>query len=161
MKAVVDSSALFAYLYKGDPHSEAARNALRATYRKGSLVINSVVYTELAGDNGFTTREDVDAFLSDTGIDIEQPSRAALAVAGDAFSTYLSRRGDGLQCPDCGEQTEVSCPSCGRSLAPRQHLSPDFLIGAHAAVDAGTIITFDAGFYRSYFDVNVQPDRDN
>ncbi|WP_227377758.1 hypothetical protein [Haladaptatus halobius] len=51
--------------------------------------------------------------------------------------------------------------SCGRSLAPRQHLSPDFLIGAHAAVDAGTIITFDAGFYRSYFDVNVQPDRDN
>nr|WP_255666512.1 nucleotide-binding protein [Haladaptatus sp. DYF46] len=148
-------------MYEDDPHSEAARNALRAAYQKGSLVINSVVYAELAGDDGFTTREDVDAFLSDTGIDVEQPSRAALTAAGDAFTTYLSRRGAGLQCPECGNQTEMSCPSCGRSLAPRQPLSPDFLIGAHAAVDAGRIITFDAGFYRSYFDVTVQPERND
>ena len=157
MRAVVDSSALLAYLYEDDPHAELATKALETTYREGKLLIDSVVYAELAGEEGFADETEIDQFLDETGIDVESPSNAAMAAAGAAFTEYLSRRGDALQCPACGEQTTVSCPECGRRLEPRQHLSPDFLIGAHAAVDADVLITFDAGFYRSYFDVDIRP----
>jgi len=157
MRAVVDSSVLLAYLYEDDPHSEAARNVLEETYREGALLVNGIVYAELAADQGFDSVDEVDAFLMDTGIEVEQPSRAAMATAGETFRTYLSRRGQELQCPACGTRTTVTCPSCDQVVALRQHLSPDFFIGAHAAVDAGTVLTFDAGFYRTYFDVAVRP----
>jgi predicted nucleic acid-binding protein len=157
VKTVADSSALFAYLYEDDPHSDDAREALQEAYREGAVVVNSVVYAELAGDDGFTDHDAVDAFLADTGIDVTQPSRSAMAVAGDAFATYLARRDEQLQCPECGEQFEVSCPACGRTVAPRQHLAPDFLIGAHAAEDADALLTFDTGFYRTYFEVDIRP----
>jgi predicted RNA-binding Zn-ribbon protein involved in translation (DUF1610 family) len=130
---------------------------LQAAYREGAVVINSVVYAELTGDDGFVDSDAVDTLLADIGINVTQPSRAAMAAAGDAFTSYLSRRGEQLQCPDCGEQFEVSCPSCGRTVTPRQHLAPDFLIGAHAAVDADALLTFDTGFYRTYFDVELWP----
>ena len=149
---------LFAYLYEDDPHSDAAREALQAAYREGAVIINSVVYAELAGDDGFADSDAVDTFLADVGIDVTPPSRTAMTAAGNAFTAYLSNRGDRLQCPDCGERFEVSCPSCGRTVAPRQHLAPDFLIGAHAAVDADTLLTFDTGFYRTYFDVELRPE---
>lgn len=157
MTAVVDSSALVAFLYEDDPHSEAARETLESVYRRERLVVNDVVYAELSADPGLDGREEVDRFLSDTGIDLESPSREAVAVAGDAFETYLSRRGDGHQCPECGASVRATCSSCGHEVTARQHLAPDFLVGAHAAVDAGTIVTFDEGFYRSYFDVTVRP----
>lgn len=154
---MADSSALFAYLYEDDPHSDDAREALQEAYHEGAVVINSVMYAELAGDDGFADSDAVDAFLADTGIDVTPPSRAAMAAAGDAFTRYLSRRGEQLQCPDCGDQFEISCPACGRTVAPRQHLAPDFLIGAHAAEDADALLTFDTGFYRTYFEVAIRP----
>lgn len=157
MTAVVDSSALFAYLYDDDRHNEAARSALQEAYQRGRLVTNGVVYAELAGDAGLDSRGNVDDFLSHVGIDLVQPSNEALAAAGTAYRTYLSRRGDGQQCPACGESFEIACPSCETDVTARQHLGPDFLIGAQAAVDADEIVTFDAGFYRSYFDVAVRP----
>lgn len=158
MTAVVDSSALFAYLYDDDPHSDAASAALESAYQEGRLVVNSIVYGELAADSGFESRTAVDQFLEDTGIVLESPSRDATAAAGEAFRTYLSRRDDALQCPSCGETVQVDCPTCGKRLSARQHLSPDFLIGAQAAEDADAIITFDDGFYRSYFEVEVRPE---
>lgn len=157
MTAVLDSSALFAYLYEDDPHSEAARAAIETAYREGRLLVNGVVYAELSADPGFESRADVDEFLADTGVGLESPSREAMATAGDAFRTYLSRRGDGFQCPSCGTDVRIDCPDCGEDLTTRQHLSPDFLIGAQAEVDADAIVTFDDGFYRSYFDVEVHP----
>jgi predicted nucleic acid-binding protein len=91
----------------------------------GSIVINQVVYAELAA--GFETTEALHAML-----DREQFSREwlpwdAAFAAGLAFWNYR-RRG-------------------GKRSSPL----PDFFIGAHAAVRGYTLLTRDRGYYASYF----------
>lgn len=153
-RTVVDTSALLALLYPDDEHNERAAEQLRGASRDGALVINSTIYAELAADETFATGSDLDAFLSDIGVRVESPSRDALFAAGDAFDTYLSRRGDGLQCSECGAKTTHECPSCGAPVTTRQHIAADFIIGAQADHDADGILTFDDGFYRNYFDLD-------
>lgn len=154
----VDTNALLALLYDDD-YADESEAALRATYREGRLVVTPVVYAELAADGGFGDASDLDTFLSDFSIRLETPSRAAAFRAGESFREYLDRRPDGLECPACGTERSVSCPACGESLAPRQHVAADFLIGGHAAVDADALVTFDAGFYGTHFPgVPVRPE---
>ncbi|MGH8020919.1 MAG: hypothetical protein ACREIA_22075 [Opitutaceae bacterium] len=39
-----------------------------------------------------------------------------------------------------------------REGGPREHLVPDFLVGAHAALQAGALAAADRGYLRRYFD---------
>ena len=147
---VVDTSAVLSLLYdEGRDVSET----LAAAASDGRLVINPVVYAELAADPTFDDADALEYFLDDVGIGVESPPREADFLAGEAFQTYLDRRGEGLQCPSCGSQTTVFCPDCGEPLAVRQHVASDFLIGAHAAT-AGQLVSYDSGFYRDYFDID-------
>jgi uncharacterized protein with PIN domain len=146
----VDTSALLALLYD-DSYADDSEAALRDAYRNGRVVVTPIVYTELAADGQFEAATAVDEFLSDLSIRVTDPSREALYRAGQAFRAYTDRRPDGLQCPSCGEIRTVQCTSCGEALSPRQHVAADFLIGGHAATDADTLVSFDAGFYESYF----------
>lgn len=155
MTTVVDTSVLLALLYSDDDHNDRAATLLIDAAEAGKLAINPVVYGELAADETFTDRENLDYFCSDTGLVVESVSQDVAFRAGDAFETYLSRRGDALQCPRCGAETTVRCPDCDTKLAPRQHIAADFLIGAHAEA-AGQLLTFDEGFYRDYFDVELR-----
>ncbi|MDY6769879.1 MAG: type II toxin-antitoxin system VapC family toxin [Candidatus Nanohaloarchaea archaeon] len=149
MKTVVDTSVLMALLNQADDHTEEAAALLGRAYKDGGIVINTVVYAELSAY--FEEREEVDAFLAATGVRVEQIDRQAVFRAGQAFREYLDARPDGLQCPECGTVSRSSCPDCGRILGPRQHVPSDFLIGADAAVQADRLLTFDEGFFTTYF----------
>lgn len=123
-------------------------------YSEGAVVIAPITYTELGADPYFETTSDLDAFLDDTGIQIEKPATAALFAAGEAFQTYLDRRGEQLQCSECGTETVFQCPDCEASVTARQHVPADFLIGALADEQADRLLTFDGGFFETYFSLD-------
>jgi len=153
----VDTNALLALLYD-DSHADASETALRNAYREGNVVVTPVVYAELAADGQFETPSDLDTFLADMSIQLAEPSREALVRAGEQFGRYTDRRPDGLQCPSCGTTQSVDCESCGTDLTPRQHIAADFLVGGHAAADADALVSFDSGFYDTYFpSLTVRP----
>ena len=152
-RTVVDTSAVLALLYPDDDHNRRASNRVHEAAQKGALRINPIVYAELAADQFFSSPEELDAFLNDTGIILEELPREAVFVAGESFQRYLQRRGDELQCPSCGDANVYDCPSCGESITARQHIAAGFLIGAHAE-RADALLTFDQGFFRDYFDVD-------
>lgn len=151
-RTVVDTNVLLGLLYPDDSHNERAASALQEAYQRGALLVNSVVYAELAADDCFATPAELDTFLRDTGIAIEELSADARFAAGEAFQTYLDRRGDGLQCSECGTEATYECRECGAGITARQHIAADFLIGAQAGYQADALLTFDQGFYRDYFD---------
>jgi predicted nucleic acid-binding protein len=91
----------------------------------GSLVVNQVVYAELAA--GYPTIEALDAALRPERFRRENIPWDAAYAAGLAFLAY--RRGGGAR----------SAPL------------PDFFIGAHAAVRGYDLLTRDRGYYRAYF----------
>ncbi len=150
MTTAVDTNALLALLYD-DAHADASEAALRRAYRNGRVVITPIVYAELAADGHFESAAALDEFLTDLSIQRTDPSQAALFQAGEAFQQYTDRRPAGLQCPSCGTEQTVPCTECGTDLTPRQHIAADFLIGAHAAVDCERLLSFDSGFYATYF----------
>lgn len=99
--------------------------ALRDAANRGELVVNPVVYSELA--SGYARREELEAMLMHASIRKEELPWDAAFMAGLVYRTY---RGKG------GERT--------RPL-------PDFYIGAHASVRGYRLLTRDRGYYRGYF----------
>lgn len=156
MKTVVDTSALVALLYPDDEHNERASELLGEAHSQGALVVNPITYAELSADGTFASTDELDAFFGDTGVRVEEAERQALFRAGEAFQEYLDERGDELQCPSCGETAVFECPSCGNEINARQHLPADFVIGAHAEEQADAIVTFDTGFFDTYFGVETR-----
>lgn len=158
MTTAVDTNVLLAILYE-DNHTDASEAELRHAYQEGKVVITSIVYAELAADGHFNTVSDLNQFLEDFSIQVVEPSQEALFKAGEQFQRYTERRPNGLQCPSCGTKQSVTCDECGENLTPRQHIAADFIIGGHAIVDADALVSFDSGFYETYFSsLSVQPD---
>lgn len=158
MITAVDTNALLAILYEDD-YTDVSEAELRRAYQDGRVVITPAVYAELAADGHFDSASELDKFLEDFSIQVEEPSREALFRAGRQFQRYTERRPDGLQCPSCGAKRTVSCEECGAELAPRQHVAVDFLIGGHATVDADALVSFDGAFYETYFSaLTVRPE---
>ncbi len=99
--------------------------ALAQAARAGPLVINAVVFAEVAV--GYERIEDADLALSDAVFVRASIPYEAAFLAAKAFTAYR-RRGGGR----------------GRPL-------PDFFIGAHAAVEGLRLLTRDPRRYRTYF----------
>lgn len=92
---------------------------------RGPLLINDIIYTELAVR--YDRIEDLDAFVAEAQLVLVPFPRAALFLAAKVFAQY--RRAGGT----------------------RIGVLPDFLIGAQAAVEKLPLLTRDISRYRSYF----------
>ena len=97
---------------------------LAAAADEGALLVNQVIYAELAA--GYGKREELDSALGRRFRQIQIPFDAAFA-AGLAFLNYRRRGGQ------------------------RKSPLPDFFIGAHAAVRGYRLLTRDRGYYAAYF----------
>lgn len=158
MITAVDTNVLLALLYE-DEHADSSEKELRRAYRDGRVVISPIVYGELAADGHFHAPPELDQFLADVSIQLAEPSQEALFRAGEQFQQYTMRRPEGLQCPSCGTKQTVRCEACSEDLTPRQHIAADFVIGGHATVDGDALLSFDDGFYETYFpSLTVYPD---
>jgi predicted nucleic acid-binding protein len=145
----VDSNVLLDLLSEGSPGSGEAHDALLSWSRKGDLILSEVVFAEVSV--AVDEEAGMSGFIGATGLKLVPSSIEALQVAGRNWREYLTPRPRGLGCPKCGELNVVACASCGEPLRTRQHLAPDFMIGAHALIHADRLLTTDRGFYRNHF----------
>ena len=125
MTTAVDTNLLLDILLPNPDFVERSLGLLEASARDGPLVMSGPVYAELAAF--FQRKDELDAFLRENLIRRESLSDRALFLAGRAWRAYRSAGGQ------------------------RERVISDFLIGAHAQVQAGRLATRDRGFYRRYF----------
>ena len=125
MKSAVDTSLLFD-IVKGAPGAAAAQTALEAALARGSVCVCAVVVAELG--RYFADEQDLRDFLAACQIDHDPLSMDTALEAARIMRSYARNKG------------------------PRERVAPDFLIGAHALVQADALLTTDAGFFRHYFE---------
>lgn len=121
---LVDANVLLDILIP-DPEWESwSTRALMEAAERSLLAINPIIYAEVS--IGFDRVEALEEALPPE-LEREPLPWDAAFLAGKAFLDYRRRRG------------------------ARASPLPDFYIGAHAAVRGYTLLTRDAGRYRTYF----------
>jgi predicted nucleic acid-binding protein len=126
VKTAVDSSVLLDVL-GGDPaFGEPSRQALKNAYDAGALAVCEIVWAEVRAH--FPT---------------DQAFREALDLLGVRFDPIT---------PEAAVQAgRLWRESRHAARGTRGRLVADFLIGAHALLQADALLTRDRGFYRRYF----------
>jgi predicted nucleic acid-binding protein len=122
---LVDTNILVDIMDADSQRADWSAHQLRTQRQVHELVINPVIYAELAP--GFASQEKLDSQVEAIGLRFRELPKPALYVAGVAHRQY--RRAGGA----------------------RESILADFLIGAHAMVLGCGILTRDARQYRSYF----------
>lgn len=122
---LVDTNVLIDVLEDDPQWADWSIHQLRTQAQIHPLAINSVIYAELS--LAFSTFEALDAVLDKLGIELREVPRPALFLAGKAFARYRKAGGS------------------------KTGVLPDFLIGAHAAVQSWPLLTRDARRYQTYF----------
>lgn len=122
---LVDSNVLIDVATVDPVWEPWSRAALRSAHEEAIVVINPIVFGELAV--GFPTIEELDASLPAELYRREGIPYPAAYLAGQCYRAYRRRGGS------------------------RTSVLPDFYIGAHAAVAGYRLLTRDASRYRTYF----------
>lgn len=104
---------------------EAWRQTLQTAASEGEWVVSPIAFAEYS--IAYPSTESALADLERLNIFYDAIDPAAAYLAGQTFLRYRRQGG------------------------PRQHLIPDFLIAAHAAVQADRLAAVDRGYLRSYF----------
>ena len=125
MITFVDTNVLLDVLLPDPRWGQNSKNSLDEAFRQGSLVINKIIYAELAPQ--FSSQTMIDDTLSTIGIRIIPLDRQSAYLAGSIWKNYKNLGGK------------------------RNRILADFLIGAHAQIHADRLLTRDRGFYKSYF----------
>ncbi|HEY1729143.1 MAG TPA: PIN domain-containing protein [Candidatus Baltobacteraceae bacterium] len=121
----VDSSVLLDVLTDDPKHRASSLSALRSAFEAGRLIVCPVVWAEMRGF--FEDAERMQRSFIDAQIQFDSFDQQCADVAGQHWSEYR------------------------RSGGARTRLIADFLIGAHAYVRGGRLLTRDRGFFRRYF----------
>lgn len=122
---LVDTNVLLDLVTDDPKWSDWSIAQLEAASIEGPLLINDVIYAELAVR--YERIETLEAFVEEAGLDMRPIPKPALFLAGKVFTQYRKAGGT------------------------RTGVLPDFFIGAHAAVQQSPLLTRDVGRYRSYF----------
>lgn len=122
---LVDTNVLVDVLQRDPLWAHWSESQLEAAAVRGPLCINDVVYAELS--IAYARIEDLESVLRAIRLPVQPMPREALFLAGKAFRAYRRQRG------------------------PHRRVLPDFLVGAHAAVEGMPLLTRDPRRYRTYF----------
>lgn len=125
MITAIDTNVLLDILLPNPEFCDAAVGAIEDAAAVGSLVICDLVYAELCVH--FSTQPECDEFLADNEIRVEPLSLATHFRASRAWRDYRRRGGS------------------------RARILADFLVGAHAELQANRFLSRDRGFYRKLF----------
>ena len=125
MITAVDTNVLLDVFLADENHGPTSVALLRNAYDRGAVLVSEIVYAELAPV--FDTRGSLDSALHQIGARVSPIDTGIAFEAGRRWWRYR------------------------RSGGPRQRIITDFLIGAHALLEAERFLTRDRGFYRTYF----------
>ena len=151
MITAVDTNIILDVLIPGEPFGESSKELLDRHLSKGKLILCEVVFAELAAR--FPSEEELASFLADTRMNLVHSNEKSLYMAGSRWAEYARKSAKNrFSCGRCGHAFEATCPRCKAVLARRLHVLADFLIGAHALVQADCILSRDLGVVKTYFD---------
>lgn len=122
---LIDSNVILDILDLDQPWSKWSADKLRRLGNERPLVINPIIYAEIAAS--FDHEEEVEAALPKSRFNREDLPFPAAFLAGQAHYEYRRRGG------------------------ARDRTLPDFFIGAHALVKGYRLLTRDARRYRAHF----------
>ena len=122
---LVDSNVILDVLTNDKHWSDWSSARLLTLGETESLLINDIIYAEISVR--LAGVEAVDHVVRELNLTWAATPRNALFLAGKAWDIYRKRGGE------------------------RTGVLPDFLIGAHAAVDGHRLLTRDVRRFRTYF----------
>ena len=126
----IDSSVLIDLLGE-DARAASAEACLRDALGAGPVVLCDVVVSEITAGLGHGAQ--IMDVVEEMGMSFSPVERRSAIRAGEMQRRYKER-----------------LRSLGLS-APAARTVPDFIVGAHALLQCGALITRDAGFFRDYF----------